>query len=215
MVAAQNGHVDVCRHLLINGADIYKRMKDGATCLFLAAQNGQWRIVKMILEQDYHRRKISPGFKSSPSNWYADLARFDGVTPLWMAAQMDNNHIIRLLLRAGASPTIPRNDGMSPLFKACQKGNENAVRELIQWNPSLGIGQNGESPLHAAVVQGNSRIVRMLLDAGADPYLTSRSRTTPFLLARKMRSGNISELFANHRHSSSSDSSYPPSHTLL
>ena len=63
----------------------------------------------MILEQDYHRRKISPGFKSSPSNWYADLARFDGVTPLWMAAQMDNNHIIRLLLRAGASPTIPRN----------------------------------------------------------------------------------------------------------
>ena len=77
--------------------------------MFLAAQNGQWRIVKMILEQDYHRRKISPGFKSSPNNWYADLPRFDGVTPLWMAAQMDNNHIIRLLLRAGASPTIPRN----------------------------------------------------------------------------------------------------------
>ena len=63
----------------------------------------------MILEQDYQRRKISPAFESSASNWYADMPRFDGVTPLWMAAQMDNNHIIRLLLRAGASPTIPRN----------------------------------------------------------------------------------------------------------
>jgi len=112
MVAAQNGYVDVCRQLLIKGADIYKRMTDGATCLFLAAQNGQWRIVKMLLEHDFQCRKTSP-FESPSTNTYADTQRLDGVTPLWMAAQMDNNHIIRLLLRAGASPSIPRN--VSPM----------------------------------------------------------------------------------------------------
>jgi ankyrin repeat protein len=40
-----------------------------------------------------------------------DEARFDGATPLWIAAQMGNDHIVKILLQKGAFVDAIRNDG--------------------------------------------------------------------------------------------------------
>lgn len=67
--------------------------QDGATALFIAAQNGHERILEILLEQ---------GAKT-------DAARTDGATALWIAAQMGHDHIVRRLLKAGAKVDATRH----------------------------------------------------------------------------------------------------------
>ncbi len=74
-------------------------LQDGATCLFLAAQNGHAKVVALILAA-----VTTPIATTMINN-----RRLDGATPLWMAAQMGYDHVIRLLLRAGANPELGRN----------------------------------------------------------------------------------------------------------
>ena len=48
--AAENGHLDVVRHLVEVGADKDKAMDTGATPLFIAAENGHLDVVLHLVE---------------------------------------------------------------------------------------------------------------------------------------------------------------------
>jgi ankyrin repeat protein len=49
-IAAQNGHLDVVRHLVEVGADKDQAQNQGATPLFIAAQNGHLDVVRHLVE---------------------------------------------------------------------------------------------------------------------------------------------------------------------
>jgi len=67
--------------------------QDRATPLFIAAQNGHFKILVFLLSQGA----------------IPDSRRTDGATPLWIAAQMGHDHVVRQLLKAGASVDARRN----------------------------------------------------------------------------------------------------------
>jgi len=67
--------------------------QDRATPLFIAAQNGNFKVLVFLLSQG-----------ANP-----DARRIDGATPLWIAAQMGHDHVVRQLLKAGASVDARRN----------------------------------------------------------------------------------------------------------
>ena len=87
---------------------------------------------------------------------------------------------------------------MSPLLKACQKDHVDAVRELLAANPSLGLCENGDSPLYTAVLRRNLPIIRLLLKAGADPHLNATSGT-PYSLAVQLQDWRSVQLMNNTR----------------
>ena len=52
MMASANGHTEVVKLLLDNGADVnVKNTDDGVTALFMASANGHTEIVKLLLDK--------------------------------------------------------------------------------------------------------------------------------------------------------------------
>jgi len=67
------------------------------------------------------------------------------------------------------SEDMPRSEENSALFIAIEKGDYDAVQRLIHAKVNVNDrGNRDKSPLHFAAAKGDARIVRLLLDAGAD-----------------------------------------------
>ena len=58
------------------------------------------------------------------NNANIDLAKNDGVTPLWIACQEGHENVVTLLLSHNADVNLAKSDGITPLWIACQKGHE-------------------------------------------------------------------------------------------
>ncbi len=82
---------------------------------------------------------------------------------------------------------INENDanGMTLLFKAIQQDNLTAVEMLLEKDSDLHRCESaqGASPLLIAVNLGNPRIVRVLLEGGADPEIKGVFGATPLIRA--------------------------------
>lgn len=96
-----------------------------------------------------------------------DQKRHDLATPLWIAAQMGHDHIVKTLLQHGAFVDSVRVDGATPLFKASHKGHAHVVHELLKYKPKLGLLPNGETCLHAAALFGHLPVVKQLVATGS------------------------------------------------
>ena len=68
------------------------------------------------------------------------------------------------------TPVKPEND--SRFFAAVARGDVDSVREMLASRPGLALGNDGSLGrpiLHVAVVQNRTGVVKVLLEAGADP----------------------------------------------
>ena len=102
----------------------------------------------------------------------ADLSVRDpkGDTALHLAAYREDADATRTLLDHGAKPNLQNDAGATPLLYGA--GNEEIVRVLLRHgaNPNL-ASKIGVTPLMAAASHRESHeIVRLLLQAGADPH---------------------------------------------
>ena len=95
-----------------------------------------------------------------------------------------NPTIVRLLLQEGWNSNAPDDDGLSPLHKGAQNSNPMVVTHLLDAGADLNARDNeGYTALHWAAAQsGNGRVVKVLLDRGADPFVESRDMTPAFVL---------------------------------
>jgi len=129
--------------------------------LYIACRNAHPEVVRFLLtmQPDLAFRAYIGG---TPLHW----AYFGGCQP-----------VIDLLLQAGADPTA-RDDTLhcTPrAFGICVPANwgmPGVVRQRLADDPSLANLMDGRtSPLHEAARNGHAEIVRLLLDAGADPLV--------------------------------------------
>jgi len=96
MLAALAGDVDVCRLLIARDADVNKT---GWAPLHYAATNGHLDVMRLLLEE----------------NAFIDAASPNGTTPLMMAAHYGNAAAVKLLLEAGADPSLKNSQSLSAL----------------------------------------------------------------------------------------------------
>lgn len=176
MYAAREGHLEAVRLLLEAGADVNAVDMNGIAPLLLAISNNRIDVARFLIER---------GADIQAVDWY-------GRTPVWAAVEMrdvdlhyttfehmvdedDRQEILtftRELLERGADPNIRIQE----------------VPPLRSWMYLLGgslswVDFTGQTPFLLAALSGDVETMRLLLEFGADPQISTFEGTTPLMAA--------------------------------
>lgn len=111
MIAALRGHKEMVRKLIARDADV---SKPGWAPLHYAATGGHLEIMQILLDE----------------HAFIDAESPNKTTPLMMAAEYGSTQAVKLLLDAGADPTLRNELGLSAVDFA-QRANRRDAAELI------------------------------------------------------------------------------------
>lgn len=166
ILAADRGHSRIVKILLDKGADTSIAGQDDFTALHASVQEGHLAVTKLLV-------KAGAGLEAVTRN---------RSTPLHLAAGEGHWETLSVLLEAGANPNRQRVDGATPLCLAVQRGCEDAVKALLraQADPLLArSSSSGATALTAGISIPSPRIVRLLVDAGADAISVVQTPDVP------------------------------------
>ena len=196
LVATQNRYYQLASVLLDQGANPNLTNKGGWSPLYLAVDNrniegGDYPVPKADMDPlEFIKRLIDKGanvnWRVQESTWYRTVftsqwVHEDGATAFWRASQSSDLVVMKLLLEHGADPNIATNVGVTPLQVAAGIGwvegvtyewSKDANVEAVKLLMSLGNdpnaqAQTGRTALHGAGHKGATRVIQVLVDAGA------------------------------------------------
>lgn len=184
LLAAQNGHYDICKLLIAKEADVDQIMLEGFSPLFAACQNGHYEIAELLLQKGAN----------------AKLAVFDcGSFPLGKAAWKGYSDIVELLIFMKADLNQTRADGLTALFIAAQQRHIKTAERLLEAGADVNkVSKQGASPLLAASEEGYLDIVKLLVKYRANLTQARSDGFTAFILAAQNGHLDIVEYLFSH-----------------
>lgn len=174
MRATANGHAEVVKLLLDEGADPNVQDNENWTAWQGAVEKGKLDVVKQFLD------------KGADVNRKSD----DGSTPLVWAAKSGHPDIVRLLRRHGAEMT---------LNIAAMLGDGSEVQRLLKTGTDVNKrNEGGRTALMDAAGKGHINVVKLLLDKGADVQAGTWDGVTALQSAKKGGHKEIVRLLKAH-----------------
>lgn len=169
IAATINGHINVVRLLLMNGANPNLTDLKGSTALMMARKEDHEIFKSLLLAgTDVNHKNL------------------EGITPLMFAAMRGDLAAMRLLLRAGAIPHETDNSGYSVLSWAITSDHDSSeiIQILLENKVDVNIKDNeGYTPLMIAAAKSSSDIISLLLKAGANPTIKNAGGDTALSIA--------------------------------
>ena len=173
MYAARQGAREATGTLAALGADLNQVDPDGATALVIAIINANYDVAALLVEKG-----ADPNLGEKESKMAALYAAVDmnklaighGRPNPKASGQLTAVDLIKVLLARGADPNA-RLAG--PLFQRHHTAGDRALGE-------------GSTPFMRASKSGDVAVMRLLLDAGADPKLTQPNQANALMLAAGM-----------------------------
>ncbi|CAM9322541.1 unnamed protein product [Ectocarpus sp. 4 AP-2014] len=95
-----------------------------------------------------------------------------GATPLMMAVHNGHSRIAKILIEKGANVSMADKQGFTALHFCCAREEDDAIVKLLaKAGADLDaiIPAEGSTPLHRATHNGSLKVVRALIEAGANP----------------------------------------------
>ena len=166
MFAARQGDLESVKVLLGAGAQVNMTSEFGWTALLVATQNRYYQLGAYLLD---HR--------ADPN-----IANDGGWTPLYLATDnrnieggdyptrkpdMDHLEYIKRLLAAGANPNL-----------RMRSSTETRTVFTHQW-----LNEEGATPYLRAAQSGDLVLMKLLLEHGADPTISTEHKVTPLMVA--------------------------------
>ena len=121
-----------------------------------------------------------------------------GRTPLHYAAADGLVDQVTQLLSAGADANVQDDDGWTPLHFAAQANSASVTKSLLSSGAQTELKDSyGNTPLFRAVFayQSDGAVIRLLLNAGANPNAVNLSSVTPLSLAKSIANYDVSQFF--------------------
>lgn len=201
--AVQNGHEVITKLLVDAGADVHTALAGQFTSLHLACLRDDAKVVKILLEADPSLINLVTSDGETPLV-YALMS--ERMTELWaLNAEANKNQLsflnphlsnsfdcVELLLHAGADVFINTKNGCSVLNVASMCANTDVVQSLLLAGEKVDtyVEPSFFTPLDHASQRGDSGIVKILLNAGADVN-TNRAGRTALHLASVMGHASV------------------------
>ena len=162
-IAASRGYDDFVTLLLDHKAPIEARDRSGSTPLAEAAWKGFRETCGILLDRGAQINAVNPE---------------SGATPLNEAASKGFVSAVELLLRRGADPELRDRGGAAPLENAVRFRHGDVVALLLA-NAKGSGKQLAGGLLDDAVLKGQTDIVSLLVEGGADVNAAGLSGATP------------------------------------
>jgi len=213
LLACDEGHFDAVKHIIeewgtnVNAAAIYYHSTNrekikGATPIFVAAHQGHREIVEYLISKG---ADVSAVTSTDGHSFYASVTPLHAAL-MWRLNVYDQSYseecvtgniIVRILLDAGSNPSALASDG-TPVGMMTYCGVD-ATIALVKYGLDLNLRNwEGKSILHYwnkshynITEEERLKVVRLLVDSGADLNAQDNSGFTPILTSAESKSFGI------------------------
>jgi ankyrin repeat protein len=155
--AARSGDVEELQSLIRRGANINHVDYDGRGALAMAAVEGNFKVVELLLQEDVDR--------NCRNRWEQ--------TPLQEAIAARQGPVVELLLQWRAHINADQSSGA--LCSAASTNDMEQLKRLVENKANLNQGDyDNRTPLHLAAAEGHDKAAEYLLEQKANPCVEDR-----------------------------------------
>lgn len=135
-----------------------------------------------------NRREIARAILLEP-DIDVEIRDDDGMTPLLLAADSYQHHLVAVLTAFGANPNAPDPFGRTALMKAAARNDARSVRHLLKAGAFVNVATRAErwTALMWAASRDARKAAQLLLEHEADHTMTDRRGRTAADIARLNR----------------------------
>lgn len=163
--AVRAGAIDSTRALLDAGAEVNATMRDGTSMLVLATINAHWELAAALLEYGADPNAAAQGWTALHQiAWSRRWNRGFNLPGPFETGNLDSLDLVRLLVAGGAD--VDARQTQEPI-----DGNRNKLDRL------------GATPFLLAAKSADVPLMRVLLEQGADPAITTDGDVTALMAA--------------------------------
>ncbi len=165
LFAVRAGHLDATRTLLAAGADVNERLPDGMSALVLAVYNAHYELAATLLERGADANAAAQGWNALHQvAWSRRPNRGFNMPGAVPTGNLDSLELVRRLVARGG-------DVNARMTKEPRDGNRNMLNRL------------GGTPFLMAAKSADVPLMRVLLELGADPKITTTDGTSALMAA--------------------------------
>jgi ankyrin repeat protein len=175
--ASREGSLPTAQALIEAGADVNQVTRYGWSPLLTATQNRNYRVAAYLLEQGANPNLANKG-GWTPLYLAVDNRNIEGGDYPVRAPDMDHLEFIKLLLARGADVNARVCGAKSTATQCVGDSTETRTIFTMQW-----IYEDGATPFWRAAQSGDTALMKLLLEHGADPKIATAHNVTPLAVA--------------------------------